>query len=718
MNDKITIIVRRLNYVVKLPSMQYKYLIETMLVRLSTYSFKWDYKKKRNVRLRDKIFATEDNMRMEYRFNINTLKNFMLLLGNNYIGKDKLNIVFEKECYPAKLNCDLAEHITTRDYQNDYIDLLLKGKDTKPYMLVDLFTGYGKMLPVHTPIRVKNGWVKIGDLSVGDKVIGRDGLETTVIGVYPQGMKMTYRMIFQDGRYVDSGAEHLWTVYDEKYNESVLNTITLLERINNGEKYYIDLVIPQQEDEYGTISERIEKLKEIAETDIDISVGTWNIVLDNSDDVLLFTRIIQSLGGIAKVYDYSITVTFNERKLLEIDAIYKHIEQNSVCIRVDNKDQLYVIKDYIVTHNTTLSMAAITTIKQRTMILVLPKYIDKWISDVKANTTVKDEDIYVVKGGDSLNKLILAIEQGATYDFIIVGIRTIYNYIKSYETRLYDSEFSYERTPDELMEALGVGVILNDETHQEFHAVYKCGLYFNPCRFIGLSATLDNNDKNLVRMYDTMFPNDCRISGLVEYKHYIESYNIAYRIRNTKRIQYQRQQGYNHTLLEASIMRNSVLLKDYVNMITYYVKEGYYKRREEGDKALIFVASVKFATLLKQHMEVIFEDIDVRRYVEDDPYENLMDGDLIISTPNSAGVAVDIPGLISVYQTVAIKSLQMNKQTFGRLRNLKGKEMRYYSFYCKDIPKHKDMIRVRKEILLPFSKHWYEDEYNKTLEVV
>jgi len=511
MNDKITIIVRRLNYVVKLPSMQYKYLIETMLVRLSTYSFKWDYKKKRNVRLRDKIFATEDNMRMEYRFNINTLKNFMLLLGNNYISKDKLNIVFEKECYPAKLNCDLAEHITTRDYQNDYIDLLLKGKDTKPYMLVDLFTGYGK---------------------------------------------------------------------------------------------------------------------------------------------------------------------------------------------------------------TTLSMAAITTIKQRTMILVLPKYIDKWISDVKANTTVKDKDIYVVKGGDSLNKLILAIEQGATYDFIIVGIRTIYNYIKSYETRLYDSEFSYERTPDELMEALGVGVILNDETHQEFHAVYKCCLYFNPCRFIGLSATLDNNDKNLVRMYDTMFPKDCRISGLVEYKHYVESYNIAYRIRNTKRIQYQRQQGYNHTLLEASIMRNSVLLKDYVNMITYYVKEGYYKRREEGDKALIFVASVKFATLLKQHMEVIFEDIDVRRYVEDDPYENLMDGDLIISTPNSAGVAVDIPGLISVYQTVAIKSLQMNKQTFGRLRNLKGKEMRYYSFYCKDIPKHKDMIRVRKEILLPFSKHWYEDEYSKTLEVV
>jgi hypothetical protein len=55
-----------------------------------------------------------------------------------------------------------------------------------------------------------DGWVAISDLQVGDRVIGGDGQPCTVLGVYPQGEKETYRLTFDDGASVICCEEHLW----------------------------------------------------------------------------------------------------------------------------------------------------------------------------------------------------------------------------------------------------------------------------------------------------------------------------------------------------------------------------------------------------------------------------------------------------------------------------------------------------------------------------
>jgi phosphate starvation-inducible PhoH-like protein len=70
----------------------------------------------------------------------------------------------------------------------------------------------GRAQPIDTPVLTPDGWRPIGSLEVGDLVVGRNGLPTPVLGVYPQGEKDVYRVSTQDGASTLACGEHLWTV--------------------------------------------------------------------------------------------------------------------------------------------------------------------------------------------------------------------------------------------------------------------------------------------------------------------------------------------------------------------------------------------------------------------------------------------------------------------------------------------------------------------------
>jgi replicative DNA helicase len=93
------------------------------------------------------------------------------------------------------------------------IDNLLKGGLAKGELGVILApTGVGKSLPNSEPLLTPNGWVKMGDIKIGDKIIGSDGNEQYVIGVYPQGVRPIYKVEFTDNTFVNCDEEHLWSV--------------------------------------------------------------------------------------------------------------------------------------------------------------------------------------------------------------------------------------------------------------------------------------------------------------------------------------------------------------------------------------------------------------------------------------------------------------------------------------------------------------------------
>lgn len=74
--------------------------------------------------------------------------------------------------------------------------------------------GFGKALKINALVLSAKGWVRNGDLKVGDEIISVDGLPTKVLGVYPQGKKDLYKITFDDGASVECCDEHLWSVTD------------------------------------------------------------------------------------------------------------------------------------------------------------------------------------------------------------------------------------------------------------------------------------------------------------------------------------------------------------------------------------------------------------------------------------------------------------------------------------------------------------------------
>ena len=70
----------------------------------------------------------------------------------------------------------------------------------------------GRAQPVSTPVLTPEGFRPIGQLRVGDLVMGSNGEPTVVLGVYPQGEQEIFRLTTQDGASTLATADHLWAV--------------------------------------------------------------------------------------------------------------------------------------------------------------------------------------------------------------------------------------------------------------------------------------------------------------------------------------------------------------------------------------------------------------------------------------------------------------------------------------------------------------------------
>ncbi len=104
----------------------------------------------------------------------------------------------------------------------------------------------GRAQPLTADVLTPDGWRKIGDLAVGDLVVGSDGLPTPVLGIYPQGRKEVFRVTTQDGASTLACGEHLWTVRtpDDRSHgrpSRVLQTQDMIGRLRRGHVHRFEL---------------------------------------------------------------------------------------------------------------------------------------------------------------------------------------------------------------------------------------------------------------------------------------------------------------------------------------------------------------------------------------------------------------------------------------------------------------------------------------------
>lgn len=106
--------------------------------------------------------------------------------------------------------------------------------------LVTLFgnAGTGKAQPLDAKILTPNGWITMGKIEVGDKVISKNGKSSTVLGVFPQGLKDIYKVNFTDGTSTECCDDHLWetkTSLDREYSRS--GSVKSLKEIRSSLRY-------------------------------------------------------------------------------------------------------------------------------------------------------------------------------------------------------------------------------------------------------------------------------------------------------------------------------------------------------------------------------------------------------------------------------------------------------------------------------------------------
>lgn len=90
------------------------------------------------------------------------------------------------------------------------LDQLLNGFQKTDLIIIGARPGMGKGLALSEDLLTPDGWIKMKDVRVGNMLIGSDGKPYPVTGVYPQGIKQTFRVMFDDGTSVVCDDTHLW----------------------------------------------------------------------------------------------------------------------------------------------------------------------------------------------------------------------------------------------------------------------------------------------------------------------------------------------------------------------------------------------------------------------------------------------------------------------------------------------------------------------------
>ena len=746
---------------------------------LAVFDQQWVPKLRRKVTKVKAVFATASMDRMEYGFLIADFNPLIMHLRGKGYKSDEMEIIDHTPIKGADIELELADGVKPRDDEQVKVTsfLLEEGKKNR---VLNLRAGGGKEMPMDTRIKVPGGWSTMGEMKVGMDVTSRDGTPTKVTGVYPQGIKKIYRLTFSDGRSVEAGAEHQWSVRHGNSGDIVTTTSNLITDMAKGTSMItIPLVLPEKSPEVDLeVSPYLRGV--IGDICGDMEGSEWHLyehlsprqtidlirgimdaggAIDTTGNCVYTTKyrsmairlqyLIRSIGGTAELTDtegedcfpdlFPYTLKIEYRKLSDLFGLSSKKEaaadacsgedvrltlvsieyvgdKEAQCIAVDHPDRLYVTNDFIVTHNTFMTLNSIAHFKTRTALIMGASHIKTWQDSMK--WVFKDEKNYcVVRGRESLKKIIqLSLAEQNEYKLIYISIATLRKYITDY---LATGEMIENVHPRDLFTVMGVGYRVVDEAHQSIHAIAIQNIFSHVNKSLYLSATLVTEDPFLQKQYAKMFPLTDQFKDGNNNQH-ARGISFTYNLKDPSKVKCSGGKGYSHVVYEQWIMSKGKVLANYIEMIEYVLEGTYIRHRDGKQKALIFCSTTDLCKLVADQLRTTYGDrgFTVSDYVSSHDPSVLYDNDIVVSTPMSAGTGVDIEDLRVAINTVALRSIQLNQQICGRLRPLKNYPdviPDFVWFNCADIPKHMEYNVAKLEQLSAHTKEIKESRYNRSV---
>lgn len=109
----------------------------------------------------------------------------------------------------------MEQYLETGMFTERFLTSLKSWVNSNQNIVISGGTASGKAQPLDAKVLTPTGFRTMGDMAVGDEIVGADGNPHHVTGVFPQGKKEIFKVSFSDGAVAESCGEHLWSVSDD-----------------------------------------------------------------------------------------------------------------------------------------------------------------------------------------------------------------------------------------------------------------------------------------------------------------------------------------------------------------------------------------------------------------------------------------------------------------------------------------------------------------------
>lgn len=298
-----------------------------------------------------------------------------------------------------------ASHLLRRDGQPLYLapiqQIVITEWWQSRFSILTASRGYGKLQDLNSKILTDKGWVRMGDIQLGDSVITPKGTKASVMEIHPHGKQDIYKLTFQDGRTAYAGLPHLWKCigvsgYGSKSNEWQLRTTQELKEFldTKAKNQHQSIRISLVEDSFITESDKElpihpyilgrslslknsiipeEFLNLSREQSLELIKGLFDankkhklnslcydfsVLMPNKIIARQTQQLVWKLGGCCFLHNKhknnnfsKLSIKLSKNSGLRVLSIEKYSNEDSQCITISDPEGLYVIEDYVVTHN-------------------------------------------------------------------------------------------------------------------------------------------------------------------------------------------------------------------------------------------------------------------------------------------------------------------------------------------------------------------------------
>lgn len=331
-------------------------------------------------------------------------------------------------------------------------------------------------------------------------------------------------------------------------------------------------------------------------------------------------------------------------------------------------------------------------------LIVLSMLIPQWYKVIKQFTTIKNDDIVIAQGFDSLKAIWKMLEAHIQPKIVLMSTRTLMMYIKRQAP--YTDIPSYQ----EFQKAIGFKTKVIDEVHMNFWANTIVDVNSNIEHNIYLSATYKRSDYYGKLIFDTIYPPKMRFGEQFAVKYttvHMTQYGLS--IPGACIQKFKRVQGYMHALYEKFLLKNRKYYGAFRDeVIIPLIRMYWLTKKKPGQKLLILCQTRDFATKIYQDVAIEFRGCKTKRYFAagkgDETNIKNLDAEIIVSTIKSCGTGRDIKNLKTCINTVSFSSDPLAEQVMGRLRRIEGEDTIFVDLWNRDIPTHRFHKYSRLEV--------------------